>query len=40
MSTQAKPTAGHRAKNFVIGGFSGMVGTTFVQPIDIIKVRI
>ena len=31
MSTQAKPSASHRAKNFVIGGFSGMIGTTFVS---------
>jgi solute carrier family 25 oxoglutarate transporter 11 len=25
---------------FVIGGISGMVGTTVIQPIDMVKVRI
>jgi len=27
-------------KNFAIGGMSGMVATCFVQPIDMVKVRI
>ena len=31
MATQAQPSAAHRAKNFVIGGFSGMIATTFVS---------
>lgn len=30
----------HKAKNFLLGGMSGIVATTFVQPIDMVKVRI
>jgi hypothetical protein len=48
MSTLAnKPAAAtptistaQRLKVFAIGGMSGMVATTFVQPIDMVKVRI
>jgi hypothetical protein len=28
------------AKNFVIGGLSGMIATSVIQPIDMVKVRI
>lgn len=28
------------AKNFIFGGLSGMIATCFVQPIDIVKVRL
>jgi hypothetical protein len=40
--TTATPAVGgaRAAKNFLIGGLSGMVATCFVQPIDIVKVRI
>lgn len=34
------PAKGAAIKNFLIGGVSGMIATTFVQPIDIVKVRI
>lgn len=36
----AKPAAGGVIKNFAIGGISGMIATCFVQPIDMVKVRI
>jgi len=36
----AGPTMAFRLKNFAIGGMSGMVATCFVQPIDMVKVRI
>jgi hypothetical protein len=28
------------AKNFFIGGLSGMIATSVIQPIDMVKVRI
>ena len=31
---------GHMIKNFAIGGVSGMIATCFIQPVDMIKVRI
>ena len=34
------PTLAFRLKNFALGGMSGMVATCFIQPIDMIKVRI
>lgn len=37
---QQQPTLSARLMNFGIGGISGMVATTFVQPIDMVKVRI
>ena len=27
-------------KNFAIGGMSGMIATSFIQPIDMVKVRL
>lgn len=41
-TTTAKtvPAAPSRIKNFAVGGISGMIATTFVQPVDIVKVRI
>jgi len=45
-TAQAAPAApagtstAHKLKNFGLGGLSGMVATTFVQPIDMVKVRI
>tara|TARA_B110000285_G_C14991269_1_gene546444 strand:+ start:37 stop:231 length:195 start_codon:yes stop_codon:yes gene_type:complete len=27
-------------KNFLIGGLSGMIATTFIQPADMLKTRI
>jgi hypothetical protein len=35
-----KPSMGKMLANFGIGGFSGMIATCFVQPIDMVKVRI
>ena len=31
---------GNMVGNFAVGGVSGMVATCFVQPIDMVKVRI
>lgn len=41
-STPAPPanTTARKVKNFVLGGLAGMVATTFVQPVDMVKVRI
>jgi hypothetical protein len=36
----ASPGIAHMLKNFAIGGVSGMIATCFVQPVDMIKVRI
>lgn len=40
MSEAKKPSMGAMLKNFAIGGVAGMIATCFVQPIDMIKVRI
>jgi solute carrier family 25 oxoglutarate transporter 11 len=34
------PSLAKTLKNFALGGISGMVATCFVQPIDMVKVRI
>ena len=40
MSEAKKPNMGDMLKNFAIGGVAGMIATCFVQPIDMVKVRI
>jgi len=39
-SGQQRTTPAQMAKNFVIGGLSGMIATSVIQPIDMVKVRI
>lgn len=39
MTTQKKGRF-DTAKNFAIGGMSGMIATSCIQPIDMIKVRL
>src|SRR5689334_2482245 len=37
---QTQPSTWSKIQPFVIGGLSGLTATTFIQPVDMLKVRI
>ena len=40
MSAQKSSTTMDTVKNFAMGGLCGMMATSVIQPIDMVKVRI
>jgi len=37
---QEKPSLAKQIKTFAVGGIAGMMATSCIQPIDMVKVRI